>query len=242
VEGNVVGPLRDLRGVVRVRASLLVLSVAISGCYDLEHLDPGPKSQYLLIDDFEDRDGYPSASQFGSWRARGFNADNNPDLVQRLDVLLADGDYALLGEFNFIDPGNANNTGVDLGVSDAGSDPVDARVFRSFHFSARGVPAGPPLPTLTRYYVQLGCDGAPARPGWGSPFWIQHNVRLSPDWQAQSLSLDAFAELGSEDPKIEGGAAACLAVVDSVRFNVATVLSDGASVTGSLYIDDVYFD
>jgi hypothetical protein len=202
-----------------------------------------------LIDDFEDGDNVPSASQFGSWRASGFSADNNPELVQALEVVYVtdsvatDSVFAFLGKFKFIYPGSPITTGVNLFVPHATHELLDARVFRSFHFSARFVPEGPqPFPALTRYYVQLGCDGAPGRPGKVKPFWVQHNVTLTPDWQAQSLSLDAFAELGSEDPKIDGGAQACLAIVDTVRFNVATVLGEGDSVIGSLYIDDVYFE
>ncbi len=224
--------------VARARIGVLLAAVAVTGCYDLERLDPGPESYFLLIDDFEDGDDEPSASQFSSWRADPFNADYEHIVVKVIPGGYSE--YAFTGEFTFEYPG-AKYSGMNLGVTGASLDPVDARVYESFHFSARAEPGDRPFPELTDFYVQLGCSDAPPKGLVKGPFWIQQNVELTSDWQTYELSLDAFSEPNHVPPAIKGGVPACRAVVDSVRLTVAMPLGAGESATGSLSIDDVYF-
>lgn len=224
----------------RGHVTLLAAAVAVAGCYDLERLDPGPESHYLLIDDFEDGNGVPSASQFGSWRAAPFITGY--DHPEELDVLEAnDSAYALRAEFRLDYPNSDAYSGVSVGVFDA-RELLEGRVFQTFHFSARFVPSTP-FPDVTEYYVQFGCAGAPHVPGVDGPFWIEHNVDIGPEWQAQSLSVGAFGLPSNVGPLIEGGPPACLAVVDNIRFTVSTKLDAlDEPVSASLYIDDVYFE
>jgi hypothetical protein len=228
VEGNVV---------TRSRASVLAAAVAVAGCYDLERLDPGPESHYLLIDDFEDGDGEPSASHFGTWRAYPFNPDfdvaDPPEVVDGNDSY-----FALRGEFHFT--GNQAYNGMSLGPGTTDT-PIEARVFESIHLSARFVPEDGPFPQLTDYYVQLGCtDVRFTNPG---PYFIHQNIELTNDWQTLVLPLDSFGEPTDLPPRIKGGPPACLAMVDFVRITVATKPSSGEPpITGSLYIDDVFFE
>jgi hypothetical protein len=216
----------------------------------METLDPGPASPYLLIDNFEDTEQDPyklaSAVQFkGAWKGYPFNADNNPNLVESLEFVDVDGNtsrYALAGRFRFIDPGNRDFTGVNVGVTDA-RPLLDARFFEAIHLSIRFDQGSTPFPTNTHFYVQLGCDSAPALGTETSPFWVHAGLdNLTNDWKSLRLPISNFSEPQESSGRIAGGAAACLARVDSVRITVATHLALEDPVTGNLYLDDIYFD
>lgn len=226
--------------VARGPACVLALTLAVGGCYDLERLDPGPETYHLLIDDFEDGDNLPSATEFSDWRAFPFKEEY--DRAVELELTEGNGsDFAYVGDFELRYPVGGGISGISLGISGATRDPVDARVFRKFHFSARLLP-DTPFPEATEFYVQLGCDGAPPLGTLQAPFFVQQNVPRSSDWITLELSLDAFGEPDHDPPKIKGGTPACLAVVDSIRFTVSTYLAPTEVLTFLLFIDDVYFE
>jgi hypothetical protein len=229
--------------VVRTRVWPAAAAFALLGCYDMERLDLGPASPYLLIDDFEDEDRLASAVQFhGSWKAIPFNADNNPNLIERLDFVNGNTSIALVGRFHFIDPGNQEFTGVNVGVSDA-RPLVDARFFEAIHFSIRFDSGNMPFPTITNFYVQLGCDSAPPLGNAARPFWVHYGLDgVTNDWKTIEAPIKSFVEPTEMGERIDGGPAACLARVDSVRFTVTTHMRNEGPVTGSLYLDDINFE
>jgi hypothetical protein len=237
---------RDVVG--RARTATVVGALALAGCYDMEALDPGPASPYLLIDDFEDAPDDPyklaSAAQFkGAWKAYPFNADNNPGLTESLEFVGGNtGGFALAGRFRFIDPNNQDFTGVNVGVTDA-RPLLDARFFEAIQVSIRFDQGSTPFPTNTHFYVQLGCDSAPALGTETSPFWVHAGLDdVTNDWKTLRVPISNFSEPQESSGRIDGGAAACLARVDSVRITVATHMRLEDPVTGSLYLDDVSFD
>jgi hypothetical protein len=233
--------------VKRLRCALLLASFGAAGCYDMEKLDEGSTSSYLLIDDFEDAAedsrGLASAAQFhGSWRGVPFNSDGDPQ--DGVDFVAGDtSDYALRGRFTFADPGNIDFTGVNVGVSDA-RPLLDARAFEAIHFSIRFDFGGTPFPGITHFYVQLGCDSAPPLGNELGPFWVHEGIDdVSNDWKTMRIFIENFHEPAEQGARIDGGAAACLPRIDSVRFTVATHLTaQDNPVTGTLYLDDVFFE
>ncbi|HEX6275515.1 MAG TPA: hypothetical protein VFZ53_20885 [Polyangiaceae bacterium] len=234
---------------VRLAYATMLLS-ALGGCYDMERLDPGPAHPYLLVDDFEDaadvQDGMlAAATQFrDQWMVKSFNADNNPiqELVTRFEFVEGSAsEYALLAEVRLIDPGNGRFTGVNVGVSDA-SPLLDARRFEAIHFAIRFDDGGTQFPPLTNFYVQLGCDSAPTLQG-GPPLWVNAGIdNVSNDWQTRHVRMANFREPAEEPYEIDGGAEACLARVDSVRFTLSTIMGGLEPVTGRIYLDDIDFE
>ena len=91
----------------------------------------------------------------------------------------------------------------------------------------------PEIPPNTGNLIRL-CANA------GATLHLVHPLGFNlSDAQVRRAGLD-YHEMASV--REHADLAACLAVVDSVRFTVATILEPGASVSGSLYIDDVDLD
>jgi hypothetical protein len=226
--------------VTRACVALTLSLVALVGCYDLERLDPGPESPYLLVDDFDDQDPIPSVRGFGRWSAYPFenSAEDNPEPV----VGFGGGDNggsSLFGEFEFRYPGNNRYTGASLGVQ-ALREPLDVGRFRALHVTARFDSGSTSLPPNARFYADLNCDSAPPLGNVTAPLWVTKNMVVTNDWQ--QFRLDGFDELTSEPDRIAGGPPACLAVVDGIRFTVSTDLPGQITVSGRFFIDDVYFE
>jgi hypothetical protein len=131
---------------------------------------------------------------------------------------------------------------VNVGVSNA-RPLLDARFFEAIHFSIRFDSGSTPFPTITNFYVQLGCDSAPPLGNAARPFWVHYGLEgITNDWKTIDAPLERFVEPTEMGDRIEGGPAACLARVDSVRFTVATHMRLEDPVTGSLYLDDISFE
>jgi len=226
----------------RFAASLAV--VVLTGCYDLERLDPGPKSPRLVIDDFEDGNLSPEVPGFGTWRVYPFKWEPDPDRPEddpRLEFVTGlDGGLALAGEFTFKYPGSEVYTGFSIGTAGDPRNPYDVRGYRAMHLTTRFEQGVPPLPGTARIYVQIGCDSAPPLGDVTGPFFVNSFMDFNSDWH--TLELDYFSELISEPKRIDGDASACLAVVDSIRFTVSTTVAPGARAQGTFHIDDVYFE
>lgn len=224
--------------VARVAVSL---SLALSaGCYDLERLDPGPKASVLPIDDFEDGDRQPNANFDSWWRALPFNWGLNPPPEIAVAPSGFESSYALQGTFEFRYPSH-EFMGVSLGISDA-RPHLDVNRYRALHVTARFDPGASVFNATTRIYADLGCESVPTNDNITGAY-VTHVMRdMSADWQSFVLELAGFGEPTSDPPRIVGGPRACLAELDGIRFTVGTNLATDEVVSGTLYIDDVYFE
>jgi hypothetical protein len=226
--------------VMRARVVVSLAGIALVSCYDLERLDPGPKTPHLLVDDFEDGDAVPRVASFENWKASPFK--KGPEATTSGDVVESDldGGFALLGEFVFSNPPNSDFTGGSLGIGNA-RNPPDVRQYRAIHVTARFQP-GALLPSNTRFYAELQCNAAPPLGNVQGPFYVQLAMPVTSDWKALRLDLDRFNEPTPEQPLIAGGRPACLATVDAIRFTISTNLAGLTPRGGSFYIDDVSFE
>jgi hypothetical protein len=223
------------------RLAISLSLVLVAGCYDLERLDPGPKSSVLPIDDFEDGDPIPNASFDTWWKALPFNWGQNPPPVPSVAPPGFESNYALRGTFEWHYPLNHDFTGVSLGVSDA-RPHLDVNRYRALHVSARFDPGASEFNGTTRFYADLGCESVPTSGNVTGAYVTQLMDEMSNDWQSFVLELPGFQEPTSDPPHIVGGARTCLADLDGIRFTVGTNLEAGDVVSGTLYIDDVYFE
>jgi hypothetical protein len=214
-----------------------VLALLLSGCFDVEHRDPGSQAE-LLLGDFEDESllgPYP----FERWKSFFFN----PDAEARADNELTErapgyaGDYSLKVEVNFRPTSNGEPTGGGLGVFSGSA--VDLSGYRSLEFYAKYVTRGAVL-APRRHYAQLGCRSARAENPNATPELF--TVRIfdpTSEWKKFEYLLSDFDDPDWKSDKIEGGPDACRAVVDSVRFAVDVQVGDTEEATGILHIDDV---
>jgi hypothetical protein len=226
--------------VAHVRVTILFAALAPAGCYDMERLDPGPESSFLLIDNFEDGDDTPSVTTFDDWKAYPFK--KGPGSSERIAVEESgvDGGFALVGNFVFTYL-NGDFTGASMGIVNA-NPLLDVRRYRALHVASRFAPGSGSLPPNTRYYAELGCNSVVPIGNEPSPYYVQLAMPVTGDWQASPLPLERFVEPSPEQPKIAGGPPACLAAVDSIRFTISMSLGPGAESGGTFSIDDVSFE
>ena len=235
--------------VTRACGALTLSLVGLAGCYDLERLDPGPRSPYLLVDDFEldpedteDDRWLPDVPGFGRWSVLPFKP--GPGASHAISIVEPgfDSEYSLLGEFLFADPGNGVFTGASLGIVGPRVQ-LDVRQYRAIHVAASFDSGTTSFPDNTRFYAELTCSSALPLGNVTVPFFVQRSMGLvTSDWKALRLDLDQFVEPSPEEPLIAGGPRACLSAVDAIRFTISTSLGGRPPVGGSFFIDDVYFE
>jgi hypothetical protein len=224
--------------------------MALPACFDLQQVDPGPR----FIDDFEGDGGLPTWNRFGAWSCRTFTGSGDPgappDAGAKADggepgepdagqchlavQMPGDGDKrALRTDFELTDPPDSIRQfpAAEVVTRTTGG-TVDVSGFAQLVFSAI-LESAPlpitPLPSGTRFVVELGCSTFT-----GDPIATQTvALTLGADWTELRLKLSDFTLKNMTRPQ------PCLALVDSIHFEVVPGLADGMSTGGSLFIDNI---
>jgi hypothetical protein len=236
-----------------VFGALVLLTVILPACLDLQKVDPGGR----VIDNFEDG-GLPTWNRFAAWQCHTFVRDAGQDAAhggqdggQPAD---ADGDpggacqlnpetpgaddlRALRADFQLSDPPDQSRQfpGMEV-VARTTSGTVDFTGFAGFVFHAYldSAPASQsPLPTGTQFLVQLGCSTVKDNPAASQMVGIA--VAPGASWTTFPLMLDAFLLTATESTHNQG----CLRLVDSIHFTIHPGLLDGASTAGTLHLDNI---
>jgi hypothetical protein len=222
-----------------VRIGLLSVSLGALGCYDMERLDEGSQSSYLLVDDFESSQSSPQIPDFGPWTAFPFDRRGTGTMTHVGRAPGFAGTQSLVGDF-LLTPAGDDFTGASLG-SKAMSIPLDVRRFEALNVMARFDPGDSTLPGNIRFYADLNCDSAPPIVEGTRPLWVTDSMDYM-DGNWRQFRLHEFREPSGEPDKIDSAPESCLAVVDAIRFTLSMVVPNESVVAGQLYIDDVYFE
>jgi hypothetical protein len=236
------------RATAAARAIAFLLPVlSLQACFDVQHVDPG--DGHFLIDDFEDGDSRPSTPLFDRWFCYVYNPVAGVDPAQTVtcDLETTPGDnstFALFAAFSLHDP--PDGTGhQDFGggaVMTEAEFPVDFRTYHDLVFNMRVESSELPAAYAQ---VQLGCNTVAldqAAPPGTYPYTAVQNLPLVNTWAAFRLPLSKFSQPDYQAARFTGGSAACLAIVDSVHFDVQGQLGDGRSGSGVIHIDDVHLE
>ena len=225
-----------VRTVARAAGTLIGCALAVSGCFDVRMVDPGP----LVIDDFDDGDLAPALASFDSWDCYSFNAPGasiDCDLVQGTD----NSPFALYLDFRVDDPTDGKQQHGGAALASWGRAPVDINPYQDLVFSAMLASGTPALPSDARLYVELGCSSAAgedgSRPG---DFYVLASADYKNYWQPFRIDVTSLGQPPWVVNKIEGGPARCRQLIDSIRFTVDAHLADGQSGQAVLTIDGIY--
>jgi hypothetical protein len=231
-------PTRNRIGPPRV----LVLAVAAGGCLwgcfevhevPVEAADP-PRPRVLLIDDFEDGDPRPSASEVEPWRCATFDPGPGVQPVACGPAAQGNGSnggYSLW--FSLRDVPDGVNDFPVAELSAPLSTPLDVSGYQQFRFSARYEPGDVPLPAAAILQVSLHCNGAD-----GSIHSLDNVAALPVAWQRIALPLANFAQPDWQPEHVDS--AVCATHINELEFGI-TGFSDGQAASGTLMVDDVYF-
>lgn len=244
--------MATLAGTYRARSPLFILLLLTTGaCIDLSKVDPGPR----FIDNFEDG-GTPTWNRFGPWTCDDFTGAGGPDAgtddaggadagrpgpdaaiasTCRLAIESpgSDDKHALESIFTLDAPpnGTRQSPGSEI-VTHTIDGTVDLTGFSQLVFSAilesAPLPSSP-LPAGTKLRAGLGCSTFES-----DPLASQYvDYTLNAGWTEFRLSLSGFNLNNTPHNQ------SCLALVDSVQFAVLPGLAGGASIGGTLHIDNI---
>jgi hypothetical protein len=229
------------------RAIAFLLPVlAVQACFDVRHVEPG--DGHFLIDDFEDGDALPSTPLFDRWVCYVYNPDAGQDPAQTVtcDLETTPGDnstFALFAAFALHDPPNGTQDFGGGAVMTQADFPVDFRGYHDLVFNMRIESSN--LPAAAFAQVLLGCNTValeqPAPPGT-YPITAVQNLPLNNSWLPFRLPLSRFSQPDYQMPRFTEGSAACLAIIDSIHFEVQGQLADGQSGSGVIHIDDIHLE
>jgi len=223
--------------------SFLLPLLTLAACFDVKQVDPGPAD--FLIDDFEDGDTVPKTSLFGRWGCSTFNPDTGQDPQQTAscDVERQPGDqsaFALLMRFKLHggpEPGPLYPVASLATLTPNAA--VDFTGYRALTFNIRVELSDPPPPGAS-FDVQLGCNSVAAEEQDAQEYFdLVQGISPTDKWAPKSLLLANFTQRADETNHFAGGPQACLAVVDSIRFEISGSFTSGQSGSGVIHIDDV---
>ncbi len=227
------------------RIAFLLPALALQACFDVHQVDPG--SGRFVIDDFEDGDPLPKATPlFGQWHCYTYNPNIGQDPAQSVNCdLERPGDasgYGLFAAFTLHDPPNGLPEFGGAGLATTTDPMVDFNGYRNLVFSMR-VDFGN-LPSASFAYVALDCDSVMAESPKqaGEYFQVEQQIVATGSWSTYSLALSKFTQPEWQTNRFASGIQACLAVIDSVNFEVNGQLKDGQSGYGVIHLDDVYLE
>lgn len=221
--------------------------LALQACFDVQPVDPG--QGVFVIDDFEDGDTLPKTSLFDRWECFTFNPDvgQDPEQTVSCDVEPQPGDQSAFGLFarfklhGGASPGAHVYPGATL-FTQAANAAVDFTGYRALVFNIRVEQSDPPPPDVM-FDVQLGCNSVRAEHDNGQQYFdLVQGISPDPTWQPTPLLLSNFTQRADETNHFAGGPHACLALVDSVRFEIVGNFSSGQSESGVIHIDDVHLE
>jgi hypothetical protein len=218
-----------------------LLLACILGCFEVQEVPvdragtarPAP----LLIDDFEDGDPRPSASNIEPWRCATYSP--GPGVQPVACGPVAEGYGSSRGYSLWFALSDARD-GVDrfpLAVLFAPITlPMDVSLYEELRFSARYA-GDTPLPETAFLEVRLSCFAE----NEGPPTSLDNAVLLTGVWQRNPLLLANFAqpEWQIEEQSERADAALCATGINALSFGI-TGFSDGDAATGTLMVDDVY--
>jgi hypothetical protein len=210
-------------------------SVLLVACFDVEQVQVYPS---LLIDNFDDGDLSPSAKNFVDWRCYAFMPEE-PQPTCDIQMNRADNSPALAFTYDLDVPLDADESKYGVGFSTkpfVGT--VDLSSYVSIHFSAKLSPGTPAPRKNRRFLVRLGCMTVQFVPGSMPDFMLEQGFAPGGDWSPYQLELAKFRQPTGQVTM--NSTQECLALNDSMRFEIADVL-DGDNEQGTLMFDDVYF-
>ena len=223
---------------------LLLPALALQACFDVHQGDPG--NGRFVIDDFEDGDTLPKAPSFQKWNCFTFNPNIGQDPAQSVNCgLETPGDasgYALFAAFTLHDPPDGTLQWGGAALVTITYPMVDFNGYHNLVFSLR-VDRGN-LPSAAFAHVVLDCNSviaeSPKKPG--ENFAVDQQIVATDTWSTFKLELSKFTQPLWQLNRFAGGMQACLAVIDSVNFQVAGQLADGQSAYGVIHIDNIYLE
>jgi hypothetical protein len=225
------------------RIGFVLPALVLSACFDVQKVDPG--KGVFVISDFEQGAPIPNTELFDRWFCITYNPDLGQDPGQTVTcgVEAHPGDqsqFGLMAHFMLHnDAPKVQYPGVSLMTVAAGA-AVDFNGYQDLCFSLR-VDLGDPPPPMAQVDVQLGCSSVAAQDPAGSQeyFDLFHTVTATSTWLPFHLSLSTFMQRMDETNLFKGGAKACLALIDNIRFEVNGQFTQGQSGSGTLHVDDV---
>jgi hypothetical protein len=218
-----------------VSIATLLLGTLAAGCSDVA---PGNSKPYV-IDDFDDGDILPAASEFDAWTCASFNPDSNRTYECGQGPGF-DSAFSAFLDFTITDPPDGAQQNGGASLLTFANKPVDFTGFEQIDFSVMLESQTPPLPSSARLYLELGCSTAAGDQGQvPGDLYLFQAVDYGAVWNARELPLADFGPPPWRVEHIAGGAAGCLARVDSIRFTVDADLPDAQIGRGLLRVDDV---
>jgi hypothetical protein len=232
-----------LRGI-----GFLLPTLVLQACFDVHQVDPG--SGRFVIDDFEDGDPLPKNPLFQRWDCYTFNPAVGIDPAQtaHCDVERPgyESAYALSASFRLHQLPGYSNGGAALSTI---ADPmVDLNGYKNIVFSLK-VDFGN-LPSASYAFIALDCNSVAAEKQKTALDYFQLTnevnhpiVIVVPDtWAQFRIALSEFTQPDWQKNRFADGPKACLAVVDSVNFEINGQLAVGQSGSGLIHIDEVYLE
>lgn len=230
------------------KAVCLLLPLVVLGCFDVETVDPGSVVEPFVVDDFESADQLP-APPFQQWACRAFQPNDDPTGVEECAFVEGNGSpTAFMGAFALRDRPNGMQEFEGASLSASTTRPVDLRRYRELQVSVRFYTGDIVLGNAQNsLYIELTCRTARVESGIGSPSNEVASVivRISAPnglWSSVPLKLKDFSQPPWQLNRLDGGAEACLARIDSLAFVLSTDVGDGSIGRAELYIDDVSFE
>lgn len=221
----------------------LLPALGLTSCFDVQTVEPGPGT--FAIADFEQGDAVPNTELFDRFFCYTFNPDLGQDPEQAVTCGIENhpGDqsqFALVATF-MLHNGMPVPQYAGAGLSTiADTAAVDFNRYQDLVFMMR-VEITEPLPPMAMVDVQLGCNSVAAQDANSNQeyFDLYHAVAATSQWSQFRISLATFTQRQDEMNLFKGGPKACLALVDSVRFEVVRQLTQGQSASGSIHVDSI---
>jgi hypothetical protein len=220
-------------------------ALALPACFDVPKVDPG--DGVFVISDFEKGDAVPNTDLFDRWFCLTFNPELGQDPAQTVTCGVEEhpGDqsqFGLMARFTLHnDAPNVQYAGMSLLTSADGA-AVDFNGYQDLSFNLK-VDFGDPPPPMAQVDVQLGCNSVAAQdPNNNQEYFdLFHTITITTPsaWSSSRLPLSTFMQRMDETNLFKGGPKACLALVDSIRFEVNGQFTQGLSGSGTLHIDNV---
>ena len=210
-------------------------------CFDVEKVDVTGHAR-LLIDDFEDHDVRPSTPQLAPWSGFSFAAYQALPTCDFTAGFKSNFAYSMTFELQSAPPLTTDGVGAGLGTGPSVStSTVDFSSHESLHFNTKLVLSAPEPPHGIAFAVNFGCKSVDHQTGsvmYG--FMVEDRFYPNADWQFVTLALADF-----EQPTWQGVSMTdpsdCPRLLDGFSFQVK-LLDTSESASGTLTIDNVYFD
>ncbi len=213
---------------------LMAMSMTAPACFSVDRVDPGA----VVIDDFDDGDFVPAMPELAYWWCYAFNPSTSRDYhCDHTDGYLSR--YSLFVEFSLQDPldGVQQYPGAGL-VAWSGGATLDFTRYRELILSMKLQSGIPPIPSEAKIYVELHCRTVQGESGAPVPdFYLTLSVSPTSDWSTFRLALANWTPPPWQTEHIKGGIPACLRAIDGISIDLSGELKDGATGSGTLFID-----